>query len=72
VLRWSPTKWRKAEAIRDRVMRGLGTDEAYIMEDMTGMLGNRAISVHWRKPLRIDEVNRMAPTPEVIARLGRA
>jgi len=53
-------------------MRGLGTDEAYIMEDMTGMLGNRAISVHWRKPLRIDEVNRMAPTPEVIARLGRA
>lgn len=71
VLRWSPTKWRKAEAARDRVMRGLGTDEAFIVEDMAGMLGDRAISVHWRKPLRIDEVNRMAPTTEVVARPGR-
>lgn len=71
VLRWSPTKWRKAEAARDRVMRGLGTDEDYIMEEMTAFLGERAVSVHWRKPLRIDEVARMAPTPEVVARPGR-
>lgn len=71
MLRWSPTKWRKAEAVRDRVMRGLGTDEEYIMEEMTMMLGERAVSVHWRKPLRIDEIPRMAPTEEVIARPGR-
>lgn len=52
-------------------MRNLGTDEPYVMEEMTGMLGLRAIAVHWRKPLRIDEVNQMAPTPEVLSRPGR-
>ena len=52
-------------------MRGLGTDEAYIMEEMTAFLGERAVSVHWRKPLRIDEVARMAPTQEVRERPGR-
>lgn len=58
--------------MRDRVMFGLGTDEPYIMEEMTGMLGERAVSVHWRKPLRLDEVAQMAPTEEVRARQGRA
>lgn len=58
--------------MRDRLMRGLGTDEAYIMEEMSAMLGERAISVHWRKPLRIDEVSQMAPTREVMDRPGRA
>jgi hypothetical protein len=72
VLRWSPTKWRKAEAIRDKIMRGIGTTEAYIMEEMTDVLGDRAVSVHWRKPLRIDEVAMMAPTDEVKQRAGRA
>lgn len=72
VLRWSPTKWRKAEAARDRVMRGLGTDEDYVMEEMTKQYGERAIAVHWRKPLRLDEVVRMAPITEVRARPGRA
>lgn len=71
VLRWSPTKWRTAEAARDRIMHGLGTNEPYIMEEHTMMLGLRAIAVHWRKPLRIDEITRMAPTPEVLARPGR-
>lgn len=71
VLRWSPTKWRTAEAMRDKLMRGLGTDEAYIMEEMSAWLGERAVSVHWRKPLRIDEVSRMAATDEVKARPGR-
>lgn len=52
-------------------MRGLGTDEEYIMEEMSGLLGERAVCVHWRKPLRIDEIPRMAQTPEVIARPGR-
>lgn len=58
--------------MRDRVMFNLGTDEPYIMEEMTAMLGELAVSVHWRKPLRIDEVAKMAPTPEVLQRLGRA
>ncbi len=72
VLRWGATHWRKAEAARDRIMRGVGTDEPYFQEDMTGMLGESAVSVHWRRPLRIDEVSQMAPTEEVRQRPGRA
>lgn len=53
-------------------MQGLGTNEEYIQEHMGDVLGDRAISVHWRKPLRIDEVARMAPTEEVRNRPGRA
>jgi len=52
-------------------MRNLGTDEPFILEDMTGLIGMRAVSAHWRKPLRIDEINQMAPTAEVKARPGR-
>lgn len=46
-------------------MHGIGTDEAYVQEDMP-------TCVTYRKPLRIDEVNQMASTPEVRAREGRA
>ena len=65
VLRWSPTKLRKAEALRDRIMRGVGTDESWVIE-------HGSITVHYRRPLRLDEVNRMAPIPEVRARPGRS
>lgn len=58
--------------MRDQLMRGLGTDEPYVVEEMTQMLGERAVSVHWRKPLRIDEVARLALTEEVLQRPGRA
>ncbi len=71
VLRWSPNQHRRAEAIRDDVMRGLGTNDDYIREDMSAILGTRAVSVHWRKPLRLDEVPRMTETPEVRSRPGR-
>jgi hypothetical protein len=64
VLSWSPTKWRKAEAMRDHIMRGVGTGE-----DWATASGN--VAVHYRKPLRIDEINQMAPTPEVRTREGR-
>jgi hypothetical protein len=64
VLSWSPTKWRKAEAVRDKTLKGVGTDEPWIEEQ--GLF-----AVHYRRPLRIDEVNRMAPTPEVLSREGR-
>jgi hypothetical protein len=53
------------EAIRDRVMRHLGTNEPYVEE-----WGQSC--VHWRRPLSIPEINQMAPTPEVRARPGRA
>jgi hypothetical protein len=78
VLRWSPTKWRKAQAVRDRVMRGAGTDEPWFTDDplevhdhMIRTWGIPSSAIHWRKPLRIDEVARMAPTPEVKEREGR-
>ena len=35
-------------------------------------IGMAAVAVHWRRPLRLDEVARMAPTPEVKRREGRA
>jgi hypothetical protein len=47
-------------------MRGVGTDEALIPDDSP-----TTVSVQWRKPLRIDEVNRMAETGEVRERRGR-
>ena len=72
MLRWSATKWRKAEALRDRIMRGVGTDEPWHVEELSAEYGERAIAVHYRRPLRVDEVARMAPTPEVKMRPGRA
>ena len=72
VLRWSQTAWRHMEALRDRIMHGIGTDEPWVVEHMGEVAGLRAIAVHSRRPLRVDEVNQMAPTPEVIARPGRA
>ena len=75
MLSWSPTKWRKAEAIRDKIMRGAGTGEPWFMDDpreIAEALGFPSAAVHWRKPLSLDEVARMAPTPEVKAREGRS
>jgi hypothetical protein len=74
VLSWSPTKWRKAEAIRDKVMRDAGTDEPWFMDDpreIAASIGVASRAVHWRKPLSLEEMTRMAPTPEVKAREGR-
>jgi hypothetical protein len=50
---------------------GLGTDEPWFTEEMTAELGLPAIAVHWRKPLRVDEINRLSPTAEVRERQGR-
>lgn len=47
-------------------MRGVGTSEAFIAETQ-----NFRVSAHWRKPLSIEEINRMAPTEEVRMRPGR-
>jgi hypothetical protein len=48
-------------------MRGVGTDEALIETVGEGNIS----SLQWRKPLSIEEVARMAPTPEVRERKGR-
>ena len=64
--------WRKAEALRDRIMFRVGTGEPWVVEEMSAQLGMAAVAVHWRRPLRLDEVARMAPTPEVKRREGRA
>ncbi len=50
--------------LRDQIMQGVGSSEGFIPEK-----GNTAM--HWRKPLSIEEINRMAPTAEVRARPGR-
>lgn len=72
VLRWSATTWRKIEAARDRIMFKTGTDEPWFFdEEFYGEYKDEAVAAHWRKPLRIDEVNLMAPTEEVRARQGR-
>jgi hypothetical protein len=52
-------------------MRGVGTDEEWVTEEMSAEFGEGACAVHYRRPLRIDEIARMAPTEEVRARQGR-
>ncbi|HEY2538208.1 MAG TPA: hypothetical protein VGI28_01720 [Stellaceae bacterium] len=60
------------EAIRDRIMFRCGSDEPWFYDDeFYGEHQAVAVAAHWRKPLRIDEVNMLAPTAEVRARLGR-
>jgi hypothetical protein len=64
--------WRKLEALRDRIAHGCGTNEPWFYdEEFYGEFQAEAVAAHWRKPLRIDEVNMMAPTPEVRQREGR-
>jgi hypothetical protein len=67
---------RRIEHVRDRIMRGLGTQEALIEELLPeeivrGEFGRPAVSVNWRKPLSPAEVAQLAPTPEVRERPGR-
>ena len=59
------------EAVRDRVMHRAGTEEPWYLDEEFLRAHPSAISANWRKPLSPDEVNTMAPTPEVRARLGR-
>lgn len=70
VLRWSPTRWRKIEAMRDRILFGLGSSEPLIPveQEERAML---KVSMQWRKPLSFEEIAQMAQTPEVRLRPGR-
>ena len=74
VLRWSLTMVRKIEAIKQRIMGMCGTAEAVIPVsdlEMAWALGANPVAMQWRKPLSIEEINRMAPTAEVRERRGR-
>ena len=70
VLRWSPTRRRKIEALRDRILFGLGSSEPVIpvSGEEQAML---QVSMQWRKPLSLVEINQMADTPAVRRREGR-
>lgn len=51
-----------------------GTTEALIPVDygqIASEVGMSPRTRQWRKPLLLEEINRMAPTPEVRARAGR-
>lgn len=65
MLRWSLSTVRKVEAIRDRIMVMCGTTEPLVADP------DARVTMQWRKPLSIEEVARMAPTPEVRERKGR-
>jgi hypothetical protein len=58
---------RRIEEAMDRIMRGVGSDEPLIRDDNPRLRS----TAQWRKPLSFEEVNKMAPTPEVRARPGR-
>jgi hypothetical protein len=72
VVRWTAEHWQEIEAARDDIMRGTGTTEDWFREFSNPVLGHYAISVNYRKPLRVDEVNQMRQTVDVKQRRGRA
>lgn len=53
-------------------MFNTGTEEPWHLDEEYLGAFLTASSVPWRKPLRLAEVNQMAPTPEVNQREGRA
>jgi len=61
---------RTAEAIRDRIFERCGTSEP-LFEAGPDEFPGPPRTRQWRKPLSIEEVARMAPTPEVRERRGR-
>jgi len=67
VAKWNRAIHRRVEAVRDKILNALGTNEKMIQEN-DPML---TVTMQWRKPLSLEEVNRMAPTLEVRERKGR-
>ena len=64
VSRWDRQRTRYVESIQSKLLDQLGTTEETIIE-----VGG--VALHYRKPLTLSEVNRMAQTPEVRRREGR-
>ena len=73
VVRWTRQTVRKIEAMKDRIFGMCGSPEPVIeaQSDELAALGAARVTMQWRKPLSIEEVARMAPTPEVRERKGR-
>ena len=67
MAKWNRAIHRRVEAVRDKILNALGTNEKMIQEN-DPML---TVTMQWRKPLSLEEVNRMAPTLEVRERKGR-
>jgi hypothetical protein len=64
VEKWNRSMMRRIESLRDAVMDKIGTKEKLVEE-----WGQ--VTIQWRKPLSLDEINQMAPTSEVRERKGR-
>ena len=60
---------REIEAVRDRIMGMCGTEQ--LIEPDADEQAVMRVTRQWRRPLSIEEVARMAPTPEVRERKGR-
>ena len=67
MAKWNRAIHRRVEAVRDKIMDALGTNEKVIQENDPTL----TVTMQWRKPLSLLEVNQMAPTPEVQERKGR-
>jgi hypothetical protein len=61
---------RRIEATRDRIMDMCGSSEPLI-EPWGEEAALLMVTKQWRKPCSIEEVARLAPTPEVRERRGR-
>lgn len=70
MLRWSPTITRRMYAYKDSIFHGLGSPEPVIPVEGEERASLR-VTMQWRRPLSILEVNQMAQTPEVRDRPGR-
>lgn len=62
--------WRKIEAVRDRILFGLGSPEPLIPVEGEERAMLR-ITMQWRKPLSIEEISQLGQTTEVKLRPGR-
>ena len=71
VLRWSAAQKQEVEAARDEIMRGVGTPDPFHEEIAKPVFARYAVSVSYRRPLRVDEVNLIKDTPMVRKRPGR-
>lgn len=64
VSSWGRQTRRYIDMLCTNYLKRLGTSEKLIEE-------REKVSIHWRKPLHITEINQMADTPDVRARRGR-
>jgi hypothetical protein len=61
---------REIEVMKDRIFAMCGSPEPAVssIDEEAALL---MVTMQWRKPLSIEEVAQMAPTPEVRERRGR-